>query len=139
MSLLLDKDVLVKSVHPYVLTRFKSGEDGAAPKPKSEGAEKAVDKEMDDGEDSYYEEEDGRWLCDGTRIFKCGCKSGQTDFDLHIGCEGWTSSKEEEDFDLCEMCIRWALHCEKNRLDLELSDEFLAEKSNRNNVGAMNG
>ena len=131
MSLLLDKDVLVKSVHPFVLTRFKSGEEGAAPKPKSEGDNKAADAPVDDGEDSYYEEEDGRWLCDGSRIFKCGCKSGQTDFDLHVGTEGWTSSQEEEDFDLCDMCIRWALHCEKNRLELELTDEFLAEIRNK--------
>ena len=35
-SLLLDKEVLVKSIHPHVLTRFKTGDEEIA-KPKSEG------------------------------------------------------------------------------------------------------
>ena len=47
-----------------------------------------------------------------------GCKSGQTDFGTHEGIESWSSAGEGCDFDLCEMCLRWCIHCEKNNLDI---------------------
>ena len=71
----------------------------------------------DDYDDEYYEEEDGRWLCNGSKNFKDGCKSGQVEFDFYLGTEGWSSQNPECDFDLCDMCIRWVLYCEKNRMD----------------------
>ena len=63
-SLLLDKEVLVKSIHPHVLIRFKTGEE-QTPKPKSEGdaADKpaqdskpaeAAGKQDDDYDDEYF-------------------------------------------------------------------------------------
>ena len=45
------------------------------------------------------------------------------DFGFHTGIEGWQCPKLDEcDFDLCEMCIRWAIHCEKTGTDLGLKE-----------------
>ncbi len=80
-ALLLDKEVLVKSVHPHVLIRFKTGEE-ETPRPKSEdnSCVKSIEEKpaqaADDDDDEYYEEDDGRWLCNGTQLFRDGCKSG---------------------------------------------------------------
>ena len=71
-----------------------------------------MDGEDQEDEEEYYDEENDNWLCDGFNLFKCGCKSGQTEFGEHPGIEGWSSSNPNEDFDLCEMCIRWCMHCE---------------------------
>ena len=110
-TILLSDVVLVKSIHPHPLEKFMSA-DGQIPdsarNQKSE-ASKVAAAGGDDDEDSYYED-DSTWLCDGSQRFVSGCKSGQTDFDEHLGIEGWSS---KEDFDLCEMCIRWVVHCEK--------------------------
>ena len=57
------------------------------------------------------DDEDGTWRCDGYGIFNTGCKSGQVSFALHEGTLAWRST--ESDFDLCEMCLRWAIHCER--------------------------
>ena len=108
----LAEEVLVKSMHPHVLKKFKSNESVS---PNTLSIEKKYD--------SYGEEVDeNKWLCNGADPslgFKDGCKSGQTDFDHHDGTEGWQCPDRENcDFDICEMCIRWVLHCEKNKLDL---------------------
>ena len=75
-----------------------------------------------DNKQDAAEEEDGTWRCNGFEYFAAGCKSGQTDFETHSNTLAWRSSgvirnedgeEEECDFDLCEMCLRWALYCEK--------------------------
>ena len=73
-------------------------------------------------------------------LFADGCKSGQTTFDVHPGTKTWSNRHlanvvsfaepepesvedgglQEYDFDLCEMCVRWAIHCEKTGTDLGL-------------------
>ena len=72
----------------------------------------------EDGEEDDSEYEETGWLCDGSNKFKGGCKSGQTDFGEHEGTDFWSSSNKDEDFDLCEMCLRWCIYCEKNNLDI---------------------
>ena len=76
--------------------------------------------------------EDASWQCNGIDIFTDGCKSGQTTFALHLdtkawGCyqtsEGSDADFEEQvscDFDICEMCVRWTLYCEKTGTFLNL-------------------
>ena len=67
------------------------------------------------------EQEEASWQCNGTDLFYGGCKSGQTDFELHEGTKSWICRHDENeltgqnecDFDLCEMCVRWVAHCEK--------------------------
>ena len=84
------------------------------------------------GNDSYGDDgDDNKWLCDGTVRFKGGCKSGQLDlaFDLYAGTERWSCPDRECDYDLCEMCTRWCIHCEKNNVDIELVEESEAEDS----------
>ena len=75
--------------------------------------------------DDEYDEEgpSDHWLCDGSDCFIEGCKSGMTEFGLHEGIEAWTSTGEDCDFDLCEMCIRWCIHCES----LRISPGFVGE------------
>ena len=70
-------------------------------------------------DDDEYDEEgpSDHWLCDGSDCFIEGCKSGMTEFGLHEGIEAWTSTGEDCDFDLCEMCIRWCIHCENQGID----------------------
>lgn len=100
-----------------MLKKFKTGEQVA--RIKSADAQKNMQ-----GEDSDY---DNHWKCDGTHKFANGCKSGQTDFDEHIGTAGYSCPDDECDFDLCEMCIRWCLYCEENQLDFGWSVEEPAE------------
>ena len=78
--------------------------------------------------ESEYEE--CCWQCNGSELYRGGCKSGITDFDLYPEIKVWTStfqSKDdrgddfEDEFDICEMCIRWALHCERTGTDLGLA------------------
>ena len=90
--------------------------DEANDETKKQAQEKAGKKE--DGEENDSEYEETGWLCDGSNKFKGGCKSGQTDFGEHEGTLFWSSSNKEEDFDLCEMCLRWCIYCEKNNLDI---------------------
>ena len=127
MKLLLAHEVIVKSVHPYVLEKFRSNMDGEILKRKNKEQEQPPPQpkvENEDGEEEeYYDEENDNWLCDGFNLFKCGCKSGQTEFGEHPGIEGWSSSNPNEDFDLCEMCIRWCIHCES----LRISPGFVGE------------
>ena len=68
------------------------------------------------------EDDDGTWRCNGYEIFKNGCKSGQKDFETHTDTLAWRCTEmipheelgeEECDFDLCEMCLRWTIFCEK--------------------------
>ena len=35
-----------------------------------------------------------------------------------MGTDFWSSEQQDCDFDLCEMCIRWCIYCEKNNLDI---------------------
>ena len=44
--------------------------------PKSVDGKPDAERENDDENDSY-DEEDDKWLCEGTVKFKDGCKSGQ--------------------------------------------------------------
>ena len=39
--------------------------------------------------------EEVRWQCNGVELFYGGCKSGQTDFDLHLGTKSWICRYEE--------------------------------------------
>ena len=72
------------------------------------------------------EKEEASWQCNGVDLFLSGCKSGQTDYELHSGTKSWCCRFEEVshtvenecDFDLCEMCVRWTAHCEKTGIDL---------------------
>ena len=57
------------------------------------------------------------------------------DFDYHFGIEGWSSSNEESDFDLCEMCIRWVLHCEKNKVPHGWTEEDPAKEPEEDAAG----
>ena len=66
------------------------------------------------------ETDDGTWRCNGVDIFDGGCKSGQEDFQSHAGTMCWrcpqviiNSEGQEEDcdFDICDMCLRWAIYC----------------------------
>ena len=78
------------------------------------------------------------WQCNGSMLFVGGCKSGQTTFDVHPGTKAWRCNQhlsivegfvepepesvedgglQECDYDLCEMCVRWAVHCEKTGTD----------------------
>ena len=103
----LTRSIKVPKIHPCLLKQFK-GVQG-------------------DGGDSEGFDED-KWLCDGVWIYKGGCKSGhkRDAFDYYTGMQGWRCSKaneEECDFDICEMCVRWALHCDKNSLELGLTRE----------------
>ena len=81
---------------------------------------------------SPEEIENASWHCDGSVIFEDGCKGGLTDFGLHEDLNAWRcfnnpvvgsdqavadNAEAECDFDMCEMCIRWALHCEKTGSD----------------------
>ena len=65
------------------------------------------------------------WQCNGVGLFQGGCKSGQIDFDLHPNTKCWrcyqmmAESQEDCDFDLCEMCVRWVVHCERTGIDME--------------------
>ena len=70
--------MLVKSIHPFVLTKFvsKQGEfhrEKSQAEKEEEAAAAAADHK-DEDEDSY--EDDNTWLCDGSKRFKNGCKGG---------------------------------------------------------------
>ena len=86
--------MLVRSVHPHVLKKFKSKDDDLTDAAKAEKVIKSAgEKPQTEGDDDYYDEEDdGKWYCNGgepNQGFAGGCKSGQTDFDFHVGTEGW--------------------------------------------------
>ena len=102
-TILLSDEILVRSVHPHKLIKNKT----------PAGGDKAPT--TDNGSEDEYE---SGWLCDGSNKFKGGCKSGQTEFGEHLGTDFWSSEQQDCDFDLCEMCIRWCIHCEKNNLDI---------------------
>ena len=78
--------------------------------------------------DQMTEEEKGEacWTCNGNDLFQGGCKSGIEDYGLHPDIKVWRCEKssmvngeiEECDIDICEMCVRWTLHCERTGTDL---------------------
>ena len=63
---------------------------------------------------------DPEWCCNGVEIFEDGCKSGQKDLGIHEGIKCWRSTGEDADYDLCENCIRWVIHCLENDEDMGL-------------------
>ena len=124
----LTRVVSITAVHPHALELcttvgfVQKGKLGKSPDQMSEA-----------------EVEDASWQCNGSEVFQGGCKSGQIDFGLHSDSKAWrcfhsmdsdiggAENKEEEkeevqecDFDMCEMCIRWSVHCEKLGTDLML-------------------
>ncbi len=103
----LDSKLSITLLHKHELARFKTGEVTSAQK-----------NAPDDSED------ENKWFCNGGEEelgFVGGCKSGQKTFGYHEGTEGWQCPDLDNcDFDLCEMCVRWALHCEKTGTDLGL-------------------
>ena len=68
------------------------------------------------------EKEDAQWQCNGVEVFEDGCKSGITDFGFHLNIRVW--SNDDFDFDFCEMCIRWTLHCEISGTKLNLASDM---------------
>ena len=114
-------------MHPYPLKKFRTKDENEQEALKKE-AEKEKKKETykdDDGNEYEYDDEipECYWLCNGAEEntgLVDGCKSNQKDFAFHAGIEGWQSTQEGEDFDLCEMCIRWAMHCDRFGIELEL-------------------
>ena len=119
----LDNEVFVPSVHPCTLVKFKVA--GDTPRLSARAVGKAIDKPPQPAEnqddDEYDDEEfdEDAWQCNGVVYFPSGCRSGQLGFDVHPGVEGWQNpDRENYDMDLCDMCIRWIIHCEKNRLNL---------------------
>ena len=87
-----------------------------------------------DVQQDVQEDDDGTWRCNGVDFFDNGCKSGQKEFESYKNTLAWQSTgtyvdedgvEQYCDFDLCEMCLRWALYCEKKgegnkKLTLEL-------------------
>ena len=106
----LDNELVVRLIHPHALQKTIVNAANAR-LPKS-----VDDKPKNDDDDSYDDEDDDKWLCEGTVKFVDGCKSGQKtdEFDLYLGTERWSCPDRKCDFDLCEMCTRWCLHCERN-------------------------
>ena len=78
---LLPEDVILKSIIPCILTRFKSSSDklvppAAAQNPVIKSADGSPPNE-NDGESDYDDEVDeDKWLCNGSQAFEGGCKSG---------------------------------------------------------------
>ena len=134
-SIPLSIKVSIPNVHPHVLFKFKSEsddiQDSARKTLKSDGDKPSEQK---DENESSYEEDEGKWQCNGTVNFVDGCKSGQTEFDFHQGTEAWQSLDRNLDFDLCEMCIRWAIHCQKTGTDLGWVEETPANDPGENLV-----
>lgn len=67
------------------------------------------------------DEEHHKWFCNGGSEFGFvgGCKGNQTDFGFHETMSGWQCPDLDNcDFDLCEMCIRWILHCQRENQPL---------------------
>ena len=91
--------ILIKKVHMFTLVKNTERE-----------ARDAVKQKQDDDEEDS-ENEDTGWLCDGPTKLRGDCKSGQTDFGEHEGTQFWTSSNKDSDFDLCELCLKWCIHC----------------------------
>ncbi len=77
-KIMLSRKVQIFNVHPHVLHQFKNKNDpipeSARKQLKSDGDQPAEKEGSDD--DSYYYEDDGKWLCNGTVCFIDGCKSG---------------------------------------------------------------
>ena len=151
----VEDSIFVKTAHKHPLVLFvsKKGEYNRERHETETRKETAEQQNGDEYDDESYED-DNTWLCDGTKMFKDGCKSGQTDFDEHPGIDGWTCPETTPDgeyacdFDLCGMCIRWCIHCEKYNLDpgliplkeakykeqvTQLSEPYLTERNEQDN------
>ena len=121
----LQDEVYVPNMHPHKLKKFRwkhEKEEDMGDKPDKDNNYTVRDE--DGNKVEYYDEvPDWYWLCNGAEEstgFEDGCKSGCKDFEFHEGIEGWQSMGEDEDFDLCEMCIRWAIHCDRTGTELGL-------------------
>ena len=109
----LTRIVNIPSIHPHPI--ILSTQVGAN-SPKANMARR-VREQM-----SQEEYEDACWQCNGVELFQGGCKGGISDFDLHPQFKVWrceeTVDGEDCDFDLCEVCVRWTMHCERTQTDL---------------------
>ena len=88
-----------------MLVQFKYSEEES--RKKAMGGDPSQDEDM--------------WFCNGGADFgfKAGCKGKQKDFDYHETMSGWMCPDTDNcDFDLCEHCVRWILHCDNDKLDL---------------------
>ena len=103
-------------IHPHKLRKtIVNAQNARLSKSVDDKAKSNADE--GNGTDSY-DEEDEKWLCEGTVKFIGGCKSGQKAeaFDFYFDTERWSCPDRDCDFDLCEMCTRWCLHCERNEI-----------------------
>ena len=115
--------MLVKSVHKCSLRKFKSADGNTV---KEEEEENKIKHKPNDDLDleEYYDEDydEDKWQCNGVVYFPEGCKSNQLGFDYHEGVEGYhCPDRDTCDFDLCDMCIRWIIHCEKKQDNLNVA------------------
>ena len=107
----LGKVVQIRIAHDHDIVQFKGKE-----LTEEQKESQALNLDTDDDEN--------KWLCNGAdeeEGFMGGCKGGQTEFGYHEGTEGWQNPDTQHfDFDLCEMCVRWCIHCERTGTDLGL-------------------
>ena len=118
----LEQELLVKNIHPHVLKKTIINAANAR-------TPKSLDDKPDQDNNSEDEEDEDKWLCEGTVKFKTGCKSGQKPdaFDYYADTERWSCPDSKCDFDLCEMCTRWCIHCERTGTDIGWAVEKAAE------------
>jgi len=66
-------------------------------------------------------DDSNKWFCNGgaTYGFIDGCKGGQKEFNWHETMSGWQCPDLDNcDFDLCEHCIRWIMHCVEDKIEM---------------------
>ena len=124
-SLHLENEILVKIIHPHKLTKTIVNAQNSRQNKSVDDKPNTNANDDDDGSD----EDEDKWLCEGTIKFKAGCKSGQKAdaFDYYLDTERWSCPDRDCDFDLCEMCTRWCLHCEKTGNDIGWVDDKAAQ------------
>ena len=107
-GIILSDEIQISNVHKCKLLKWKEEDHPVQ--------EKLLHSRRED-EDDYDEEYDPRdWLCNGSQMLEGGCLSGQTDFARQDANGRWQCPDEACDFDICDMCIRWLIHCQKNKL-----------------------
>lgn len=116
----LGREINLPSLHKCPMFKFKYNAEQSRVAGKEKGFETG---------------ESDKWYCNGSAEygFKDGCKGGQKDFDYHENMEGW--SCQECEFDLCEACIRWAMHCAKDNIPLGLAFPDEPEKFGQGEPG----
>ena len=77
----MENELLVKIIHPHILHKTLENSANASKAKSLDDTPKkirdSVDDDDNDSGDSYEDEDDLQWLCEGTEKFKGGCKSGQ--------------------------------------------------------------